>query len=80
METIVGLATVAVGLMIGLAAVGAAIGIGLMGGRFLEGVARQPEMANSLQTQNVSAGRFDRCDSDYLCWCRTVRAVCFRSG
>lgn len=51
METIVGMATIAVGVMIGLAAVGAAIGIGLMGGRFLEGVARQPEMANSLQTK-----------------------------
>jgi len=37
--------------MIGLAAVGAAIGIGLMGGRFLEGCARQPELAGSLQTK-----------------------------
>jgi len=48
METIVGMTAIA---MLGLAAVGAAIGIGLMGGRFLEGVARQPEMANSLQTK-----------------------------
>ena len=51
METIVGMTAIAVGIMLGLAAVGAAIGIGLMGGRFLEGVARQPEMANSLQTK-----------------------------
>ena len=51
METIVGMSAIAVGIMLGLAAVGAAIGIGLMGGRFLEGVARQPEMANSLQTK-----------------------------
>ena len=51
METIVGMAVIAVGLMMGLAAVGAAIGVGLMGGRFLEGVARQPEMANNLQTK-----------------------------
>jgi len=51
METIVGMTAIAVGLMLGLAAVGAAIGIGLMGGRFLEGVARQPEMANNLQTK-----------------------------
>lgn len=49
METIVGMSAIAVGLMIGLAAVGAAIGIGLLGGRFLEGTARQPEMANTLQ-------------------------------
>ncbi|MCL4131702.1 UNVERIFIED_CONTAM: hypothetical protein GTU68_042514 [Idotea baltica] len=51
METIVGMTAIAIGIMLGLAAVGAAIGIGLMGGRFLEGVARQPEMANSLQTK-----------------------------
>jgi F-type H+-transporting ATPase subunit c len=51
METIVGMTAIAVGIMLGLAAVGAAIGIGLVGGRFLEGVARQPEMANSLQTK-----------------------------
>ena len=51
METIVGMTAIAVGIMLGLAAVGAAIGIGLMGGRFLEGVARQPEMANALQTK-----------------------------
>ena len=51
METIVGMTAIAVGLIIGLAAVGGAIGMGLMGGRFLEGVARQPEMANTLQTK-----------------------------
>ena len=51
METIVGMTAIAVGIMLGLAAVGAAIGIGLMGGRFLEGVARQPEMANTLQSK-----------------------------
>ena len=51
MGTIVGMTAIAIGIMLGLAAVGAAIGIGLMGGRFLEGVARQPEMANSLQTK-----------------------------
>ncbi len=49
METIVGMTAIAIGIMIGLAAVGAAIGIGLLGGRFLEGTARQPEMANTLQ-------------------------------
>ena len=48
METIVGMTVLAIAIMLGLAAVGAALGIALMGGRFLEGVARQPEMANSL--------------------------------
>ena len=60
MENIVGMTAIAIGIMIGLAAVGAAIGIGLLGGRFLEGVARQPEMANSLQTKMfLMAGLID---------------------
>lgn len=37
--------------MLGLGALGAAIGIGLLGGRFLEGVARQPELIPTLRTQ-----------------------------
>ena len=35
---------VGVGLMIGLGAAGACIGIGIMGSRFLEASARQPEL------------------------------------
>ena len=35
---------VAGGLMMGLGAVGAAIGVGVLGGKFLEGIARQPEL------------------------------------
>ena len=31
-------------IMMGLGALGAAIGIGVLGGRFLEGAARQPEL------------------------------------
>ena len=38
-------------LMMGLAAIGAAIGIGMLGGRFLEGAARQPELIPVLRTQ-----------------------------
>lgn len=45
----VGLAYIAVALLIGLAANGAAIGFGLLGGKLLEGSARQPEMAPMLQ-------------------------------
>ncbi len=37
--------------MIGLAALGAAVGIGLLGGRFLEGAARQPELIPMLRAQ-----------------------------
>jgi len=37
--------------MLGLGALGAAVGIGILGGRFLEGVARQPELIPVLRTQ-----------------------------
>jgi len=40
---------VAAGLMIGLGGLGAAIGVGVLGGKLLEGCARQPELAPSLQ-------------------------------
>jgi len=38
-------------LMMGLGAIGAAIGIGILGGSFLEGAARQPELIPLLRTQ-----------------------------
>jgi F-type H+-transporting ATPase subunit c len=37
--------------MLGLGALGAAVGIGVLGGRFLEGAARQPELIPMLRTQ-----------------------------
>jgi F-type H+-transporting ATPase subunit c len=42
---------IAAGLMLGLGAVGAAVGIGILGGRFLDGAARQPELIPMLRTQ-----------------------------
>ena len=42
---------VAGGVMMGLGAVGAAIGVGVLGGKFLEGVARQPDLLPMLRTQ-----------------------------
>ncbi len=41
----------ACGLIIGLGALGACIGIGVMGGRYMEGAARQPELMERLQTK-----------------------------
>ena len=46
-----GLLFVAGALMMGLGAVGAAIGVGVLGGKYLEGVARQPELMPMLRTQ-----------------------------
>ena len=40
---------VGIGLMIGLGALGACVGIGIMCSRFLEGAARQPELMPQLQ-------------------------------
>jgi F-type H+-transporting ATPase subunit c len=48
---IVGLVALATGLIIGLGALGACIGIGIMGGKFIEASARQPELMNALQTK-----------------------------
>lgn len=40
---------VAAGIMLGLGGLGAAIGMGLLGGKMLEGTARQPELGPMLQ-------------------------------
>ena len=60
MENIIGLVALACGLIVGLGALGAALGIGLMGGKFLESSARQPELMNDLQAKMfVLAGLID---------------------
>jgi len=43
-----GLTALAVGLIFGMGALGTAIGFGILGGRFLEGIARQPELGPTL--------------------------------
>jgi F-type H+-transporting ATPase subunit c len=48
METVIGMTAIAVAILIGLGALGVGIGMGLLGGRFLEGAARQPELAPML--------------------------------
>ena len=42
---------VGIGLMIGLGAGGACIGVGIMSSKFLEAAARQPELMNILQVR-----------------------------
>ncbi|MDA1116886.1 MAG: F0F1 ATP synthase subunit C [Proteobacteria bacterium] len=42
---------IGIGLMIGVGAAGACIGVGIMCSRFLEAAARQPELTNSLQVK-----------------------------
>jgi F-type H+-transporting ATPase subunit c len=51
METVIGMTAISVALLIGLGAVGVGVGMGLLGGRFLEGSARQPELMPMLRLQ-----------------------------
>ncbi len=51
---------IAVAFMIGMGAIGTALGFGLLGGRFLESSARQPEMIPTLQVKMfIVAGLLD---------------------
>src|SRR3990167_9280629 len=55
METIISAISsstmIAIGMLVGLGGLGIAIGMGLLGGKFLEGVARQPELTGMLRLQ-----------------------------
>jgi len=42
---------IGIGLMVGLGALGACVGVGIMCSRFLEGAARQPELIPQLQVK-----------------------------
>ena len=43
--------SIGIGLIIGLGALGACVGVGIMCSKFLEGAARQPELAPMLQAK-----------------------------
>jgi len=49
--TNVAFVALACGLIIGLGAIGACIGVGIMAGKYIEASARQPELMNVLQTK-----------------------------
>ena len=51
MAHVIGSTAIAVSILIGLGALGVGVGMGLLGGRFLEGAARQPELAPMLQVK-----------------------------
>ena len=60
MEIAEGLQMIAAGIMLGAAGFGTAIGFGLLGGKFLEGASRQPELAGMLQVRMfIIAGLLD---------------------
>ena len=49
--TDVAFVAIACGLIIGLGAIGACMGVGIMAGKYIEASARQPELMNVLQTK-----------------------------
>ncbi|MDO5090150.1 MAG: F0F1 ATP synthase subunit C [Cardiobacteriaceae bacterium] len=49
MASVQGFSAIAVGIILGLAALGTGIGFALLGGKYIESSARQPEMMNPLQ-------------------------------
>ena len=51
MELAKALIYLAGGILMGLGALGAALGIGNLGGKYMEGIARQPELIPMLRTQ-----------------------------
>jgi F-type H+-transporting ATPase subunit c len=60
LSVLLGNVSVAVAILIGAGALGTAIGFGILGGRFLEGSARQPEMIPTLQVKMfIVAGLLD---------------------
>ena len=60
LSLLLGSTSIAVALLIGAGAFGTAIGFGILGGRFLEGAARQPELIPTLQVKMfIVAGLLD---------------------
>jgi F-type H+-transporting ATPase subunit c len=60
LSLLLGCVAIAVALLIGAGAFGTAVGFGLLGGRFLEGAARQPELIPTLQVKMfIVAGLLD---------------------
>jgi len=60
LSNLLGSVSIAVAILIGAGALGTAIGFGILGGRFLEGSARQPEMIPTLQVKMfIVAGLLD---------------------
>ena len=64
METVLSFSAIAVAIIVGLCAVGTAIGFAILGGKFLEGAARQPEMAPMLQVKMFIIAGLPRCGSN----------------
>lgn len=60
METVLSISVLSAAILIGICAIGTAIAFAMLGGKFLEGAARQPEMVPVLQVKMfIVAGLID---------------------
>ena len=60
METVITATIIGASILLAFAALGTAIGFAILGGKFLESSAHQPELASSLQTKMfIVAGLLD---------------------
>ncbi|AAK03573.1 TPA: F0F1 ATP synthase subunit C [Pasteurella multocida] len=60
METVITTTIIASAILLAVAALGTALGFAILGGKFLESSARQPELASSLQIKMfIVAGLLD---------------------
>ena len=62
METVITATIIGASILLAFAALGTAIGFAILGGKFLESSARQPELASSLQTKMFIVGWSFGCD------------------
>ncbi len=60
MEMVLAYKYIAIAILIGFSSIGTAIGFGMLGGKFLESAARQPELGPQLQVKMfIVAGLID---------------------
>ena len=53
-----GLTAIGIGIIIGLGAIGACIGIALMGGKYIEACARQPELIRKSNKKKIKKRKY----------------------
>ena len=71
-----GMTAIAVGLLIGMGALGTAIGFGLLGGRFLRGCRASAGDGAHATDQDVHRCRFAGCGDHDRRWCGLVLYLC----
>ena len=66
----------AAGILMGLAAIGAGVGVGVLGSKFIEGIARQPELIPISSWSIFLNDGFNRCGANDRNWSWYVYVIC----